>query len=235
MRLAYSGARAAPRSTRKTTPAPGRTDGLGVDLAAHYGDLRAVALSSYSRRCQDAGVEVEELISTVAERILRSNRGAKPYDPAKASLARYLHLLLSSRLSVLASTARQAEARRARRTPRAEEEDDTLDLLDGVAAEPEVGDALRLVELRLPELARTAREEDSTVADFPLAFLYGLWDGSPDPDDPSWSGWREQAIRWVCGECPRVQEAASFWSVSAAEAASRLDWARAQWIAEIGA
>lgn len=235
MRLAYSGAPRAPRSTRKTSPAPGRSDGLGVDLAQHYSDLRAIALSSYSRRCAEAGVDIDDLISTVAERILRSNRGARPYDPSKASLARYLHLLLASRLSVLASNARQAEARRARRQPRAEEDEDGLDLLASVPAEPVVGDALRLVELRLPALAREAREYDAEIGDFPLSFLYAGWGGEPDLDDPSWSGWREQAIRWVCGECPRLQECAAFWSVSASEAQRRLDWARERWIAEIGA
>lgn len=234
MRLAYTGAREAPRSTRKTKSAPGRVDGLGVDLSVHYGDLRAVALSSYSKRCQDAGVDVEDLISVAAERILRSNRGSRPFDPARSSLGRYLHLLLSSRLSVLASTARQAESRRARRAPRLDDEGEDLDVLDHVEAEPVVGDALRLVEQRLPELAKTARVADADQCDFPCSFLYGGWDG-PDVEDPSWSGWREQAIRWVCGECPRLQECAAFWGVSASEASQRLDWARDQWIAEIGA
>lgn len=234
MKLAYSGARGAPRSTRVTKPAPNRVDGLGVDLSAHYSDLRAIALSSYSKRSQDAGVDVEDLISVCAERILRSNRGKAPFDPTRSSLGRYLHLLLSSRLSVLASLTRQAESRRSRRAPRLDDDGDEVDVLDHVEAEPEVGDALRLVEARLPSLTQAARKVDADRCDFPCAFLYGGWDG-PDIQDQSWSGWREQAIRWVCGECPRLQECAAFWSVSAAEAASRLDWARDQWIAEIGA
>jgi hypothetical protein len=234
MRLAYSGARGAPRSTRVTRPAPGRDDGLGVDLSAHYSDLRAIALSSYSKRCQDAAVDVEDLISVAAERILRSNRGAKPFDPSKASLGRYLHLLLASRLSVMASLVRQSESRRSRRAIRLDDDDGEVDELARVEAEPEVGDALRLVEARLPDLTQAARKVDADVADFPCAFLYGGWDG-PDVEDQSWSGWREQAIRWVCGECPQIKECAAFWSVNAQEAQRRLDWARDQWIAEIGA
>lgn len=234
MKLAYTGAREAPRSTRITKPAPGRGDGLGVDLSAHYSDLRAIALSGYSKRCVEAGVDVEDLISVAAERILRSNRGNKPFDPSKASLARYLHLLLSSRLSVLATTTRQAESRRSRRAPRLDDDGEELDVLTSIEAEPEVGDALRLVEARLPSLTQEARKVDADVADFPCAFLYGGWDG-PDVEDQSWSGWREQAIRWVCGECPQIKECAAFWSVNAQEAQRRLDWARDQWIAEIGA
>lgn len=234
MRLAYSGAPRAPRSTRVTKSAPGRDDGLGVDLSAHYSDLRAIALSSYSKRASEAGVDVEDLISVCAERILRSNRGKAPFDPARSSLGRYLHLLLSSRLSVLAALTRQADQRRARRAPRLDDDGEDYDVLDHVEAEPEVGDPIKLVEARLPSLTQEARKVDAHECDFPCAFLYGGWDG-PDISDQSWSGWREQAIRWVCGECPRLQEAAAFWSVSAAEAASRLDWARDQWIAEIGA
>ena len=234
MKLAYTGAPRAPRSTRVTRPAPGRGDGLGVDLSVHYGDLRAIALSSYSKRAAEAGVDVEDLISVAAERILRSNRGLKPFDPSKSSLARYMHLVLASRLSVLASTSRQAESRRARRAPRLDDDGEDVDVLTSIEAEPEVGDALRLVEQRLPDLARTARVTDADQSDFPCAFLYGGWNG-PDVDDQSWSGWREQAIRWVCGECPQIRECAAFWAVNPVEAQRRLDWARDQWIAEIGA
>lgn len=234
MRLAYTGAPQAPRSTRITKCAPGRTDGLGVDLSAHYSDLRAIALSSYSKRCSEAGVDVEDLISVAAERILRSNRGSKPFDPARSSLGRYLHLLLSSRLSVMASLVRQSESRRSRRAIRLDDDDGEVDELARVEAEPEVGDPLRLVEARLPSLTLSARKVDADQSDFPCAFLYGGWDG-PDIQDQSWSGWREQAIRWVCGECPQIKECASFWAVNAIEAQRRLDWARDQWIAEIGA
>jgi hypothetical protein len=230
MKIAYTGRPEAPRSTRKWKSAPGRTDGLGVDLSAHYSDLRAVAFSSYSKRCTEAGVEIEELISVVAERILRSNRGAKPFNPSKASLPRYLHLMCSSRLSVLAEAVRTAHGRTAHQIPTDESEclRDPLDALEGTW----VPDAAAVVATATEQVAWEARCDDALAEDMPLAVCWA-WDGGLDPEDLTWSGWREQAVRWVVAEAPEVREAARWWGVAATEAARRLQWGRQAWKAHL--
>lgn len=224
MKLAYTGHPDAPRSTRTWKPAPGRTDGLGVDLGAHYGDLRAVAYGAYSRRCREAGVDVEDLIAKVAERVLRSNLGARPFDPTKANLIRYFHLLCASRLSVLAHGVHTARARH----QHSREDEATHDGLEGLEVQFDCPDPARFVADHLETVAWEARCDDAVAEDFPLAEMFS-WGEGLCPHDPSWSGWREQAVRWVVAETVTTNEASRWWGVAATEAARRLAWGREAW------
>lgn len=227
MKISFTGRAEVGRSTKVWSPCPGRPDGRGVDLSRHYNDLRSVAIGSYSKRCVEAGVDVEDLISIVAERILRSNSRSSAFDPTKSSLPRYLHLLCASRLSYLADQSR-VQARR-HVAPSTEPGDESVDLFSSIEGAVSQ-DALEVVQKHLPQVAWEARVDDSLNADFPMAFCYATEGEELDPENRVWSGWREQAVLWAVADAEEgVRSASSFWCVSVQEAARRLEWGRAAW------
>lgn len=227
MKIAFTGRKGTGRSTKSWTPCPGRTDGRGVDLTHHYADLRSVAIGSYSKRCLEAGVDVEELISIVAERILRSNSRRSAFDPSKSSLTRYLHLLCASRLSYLAEQNREQTRRHV--APRLVTGEESVDLFSDIEGSISQ-DAMEVVQKHLPQVAWEARVDDSLAADFPMAFCYATEGEELDPENRVWSGWREQAVLWAVADAEEgIRSASSFWCVSVQEAARRLEWGRAAW------
>lgn len=232
MKIAFTGRPDAPRSTRTWRSAPDRTDGLGIDLSHHYKDLRTVAYGAYSQRCDDAGIDVEDLIGVVAERILRSNRGQHPFNPAKSNLIRYLRLMCASRISALATSQRAYAGRQALPRKRSNGEEDEVDTIESLPAPAEAPDAAAVVQTCIEQVAWEARCDDALAEDMPLAVCWA-WDGGLDPEDRAWSGWREQAVRWVASETPEVREAARWWGVAATEAARRLQWGRQAWKAHL--
>lgn len=220
----------APRNPRiKHHPAPGRMDGRGLDLAHHYHEIRACVLGSYTIRCERQGVDPDDLISVVSASVLMANRGASAYDPERASVMRYVHVLCSSRLSHLAVSCkarREAEqvGLRVLRGGSTIEVDaaEAEHLPGGIGADPAA-----VVARLLPALIEQARvldEADPGAGTGSTLDLFGSWQ----------QGWREQAIRWVVAESPDVADAAAWWRVAVGVAVQRFEWARGMWAEAIG-
>lgn len=212
VRLAYTGPET-PRGPSKTRHHPARPDGRGLDLAHHYHEIRAVVLGSYTRRCAAAGVDPEDLLSAAYEAILRSNRGTHPYDPERASVMRYLHLVVASRFAAIASK----NAKKLREADFSE-----LRTMAASPACPDVADAVAAIMPQVLEVARAA-DAEAINTDGSLLSIFGS----------ASMGWREQAAIWVAHDSVRVTEAAQWWGCSVREATARLDWARGCWREQI--
>jgi hypothetical protein len=226
MVMAYTGP-SGPRQPSRCVHHAARSDGRGLDLAFHFREVRSVVLGTYPRRCISAGIDPEDLISTVYESILRSNQGTAPYDPSKASVMRYIHLLAASRFSHLAEAARYRAAERTGLHVGGEERD-AAEVADEVVEGTLAPDPHEVIARHLPDLISDAQyddENDGEGAASALALLFA--------EDDFLQGWREQAIRWVIYEAPDNAEVASWWKCSVSEAARRMDWARARWEEEL--
>lgn len=212
VRLTYSGPEG-PRGPSKTRHHPARPDGRGLDLAFHYIELRSIVFGAFTRRCAAALIDPEDLLSAAYEAVLRSNRGAHPYDPSRASVMRYLHLVVASRFAAIASkTAKKLK----------EADYSELRTLTASSTCPDVGEAVAAILPHVLEVARAADAEDAD-ADGSLVSLFGS----------ASMGWREQAAIWVVHDSVRVTEAAQWWRCSVREATARLDWARDCWREQI--
>lgn len=232
MPLPYTGPTTGTRGESRCVhhPAPGRTDGRGLDLAHHYGEVRAVVFGSYTKRCATAGVDPDDLVSVVCASVLQSNQGPSAYDPSKASVMRYLHLVTASRLSHAQEAARYRACERTglRSAVMDGEERDAAEVASTVVEGGVPEDAPEVIARLLPALVEEARdldEEDGEGRGSALALLF--------EDDSFFQGWREQAIRWVVHEAPDVAEVASWWRCSVSEATRRMDWARSRWEEEL--
>lgn len=71
-------------------PRSDRPDGLGIDLDRYYLDIRRVTLGKHGRRIRRAGLDPDEVISEVCRRILTAEARGNPYDPARASMGKYI-------------------------------------------------------------------------------------------------------------------------------------------------
>lgn len=215
----------------KHHPAPDRTDGRGLDLAYHYKEVRSVVLGTFTRRCDAAGVDPDDLISRLYEAILTSNKGASAYDPGKASVMRYIHLVAASRFSHLAEQARNRSAEVVGLHSLGHDERDAAEVADEVVEGTVGADPAAVVERLLPAMARAARAEDHRVGDS-AGTVFALFedDDDDDHDDPLRQGWREQAVKWVVYEAVDVAEASGWWRCSVSESTRRMEWARARWV-----
>jgi hypothetical protein len=231
MRLVYTGPPTTPtaRPLRAHAPAPGRTDGKGLDLAVHYADVRATVRSFCSITCEAHEIDPEDLIGAVAESVLASNLRDSAYDPRRASITRYLRTLAVSRLLHLVDKLqRRARAEQVGMWGRAAPMDpeQTLEqngLVD--AATIAVGslcpNVLITVGRLLPAVvARAQAADDEAQRDGPPSAL---------PETGDEQGWREQAVQWVVLDSPSSAAAAGWWRCTVREANARLTWARQVW------
>lgn len=230
MVLPYTGP-TGPRAPSKCKhwPAPGRDDGLGLDLSHHYKEVRSVVLGTFTRRCEASGVDPDDLISRLYEAILLSNKGTAPYDPSKSSVMRYIHLVAASRFSHLAEQARNRSAEVVGLHSMGHDERDAAEVADEVVEGGVGADPLATVERLLPGMARAARDEDHRVGDSAASVFTLFEDDDEDTDDPLRQGWREQAVKWVVYEAVDVAEASGWWRCSVSESTRRMEWARARW------
>lgn len=235
--MPYTGSPTATRSKPRVPhkPAPGRTDGRGLDLAVHFHEVRACILGSYARRCRAAGVEADDLLSTVYTSILASNSGPAAYDPSRASVMRYVHLLTASRLSHLVESTRSRNrveqvgihAKGPDKHYRERDVGEILDEQEGVVGE----DPEHAITRLLPGLVAMARKLDREAEDSPGAAFAAMF----GTEDSTWQGWREHAIRWVVYENPNLNDVLAWWQVGVPEGSARMAWARARWAEAIGA
>jgi hypothetical protein len=225
--LAYTGPEG-PRQPSKCVHHAARADGRGLDLAYHFREVRSVVLGTFTRRCVAVGIEPDDLISTLYEAILKSNQGSAPYDPEKASVMRYIHLVAASRFSHMAEQARNRSVEQTGLTPSDGVERDAAEVADYLIEGTLAPDPHALIDRLMPDLISDAKyddENDGLGAGSALAHLFA--------DDTFLQGWREQAIRWVVYEAPDNAEVAAWWKCSVSEAARRMDWARARWEEEL--
>lgn len=86
------------RRVRRVHP-PRHPSGFGIDLEAWHEHVRRIVVSKFGAAAVDVGVEPDELVAHVYERILRANRGRAAYDPSRASMSRYVCLQARSALA----------------------------------------------------------------------------------------------------------------------------------------
>lgn len=83
---------------------------LGLDLRAHWLDIRRLVYSVHGKWCLDQALDPEEVISEVARRILVANQGRSPFDPARKTAAAYIVMQSRSAVSnLLDKRARRAK------------------------------------------------------------------------------------------------------------------------------
>lgn len=206
---------------RRCVHHPARADGLGIDLAHHLREIRSIVLGSYSRQARRAGIDPDDLIVAVCETVLRSNLGKNPYDPAKSSVMRYLHLVTLSRLCNMrvSMQSRSWELLGI-------EQDAAFEAEYEASTSSTWGSADAVARAVLPRLVEEARLLDQEEAEDSVLGLLGVDLGQ---------GWREQAVRWVVEELPKLHDAARWWGVPASVARDRFEWARGAWKQALGA
>lgn len=228
MRLPYTGPLTTPTAQphRRHSPAPLRSDGRGLNLEAHYADVRATVYSSCSRMCAAHDIDPEDLVGAVVESVLTSNLRDSAYDPERASVTRYLRTLAVSRLLHLVD-----KVRRRRRAEQVgmrvgTEADAHGPRLDADAATALVAgslcpNVLIAVGRLLPAVMRTAQAADDEARSVAPMRAH--------PDTGNEQGWREQAVQWVVLDSPSSAAAAGWWRCTVREANARLFWARQVW------
>lgn len=83
------------------SPIPTLPDGYGLDLSTPdaWKQMRSIVVRATGLRASKMGIEVDDLIQDVARKILTANQGAHPFDPERASPAKYIWLQATSVLS----------------------------------------------------------------------------------------------------------------------------------------
>lgn len=66
---------------------------LGIDLTAHYEDVRRLVCHNYWRLIRDNGWDLDDIIQQVLLAIAVRNGGTCPFDPERSSLAHYILLV----------------------------------------------------------------------------------------------------------------------------------------------
>ena len=182
-------------------PDPQRGDGRGIDVGAHYEEIRRYLRVRFRGEVTALDLDAQELEDRVVLGLLRANRGTHPYDPQRVngagqqtSLQGYVYLKARTAISHLLRERTQARAVVAMQSL---SDPDVADRLEEMAApaEPLMGREAR--EL-LDELARQAREEASRRA----AAACPLFPGRALESDPAL---REIEAARILAELHRVQ------------------------------
>lgn len=103
-------------SPNRPTDAPQTSSNrpLGVDLAAHYGDIRRLVFGTWGERIEAAGLDADEVLSRVYERIHRANTRPSAYDPTRGSLGNYVYVVTRSVVANLMASEQAARRREER-------------------------------------------------------------------------------------------------------------------------
>ena len=65
--------------------------GLGVDVRLHFGDIRRITLAKHGAQARIAGIDPDDLVARVVERVMVANTGASPFNASKGSLSAYIY------------------------------------------------------------------------------------------------------------------------------------------------
>lgn len=68
----------------------------GINLAARHKDIEQIIRKKFSAPAKAAGIEVEDLVQDVFIKLMRTNCGARPNDPDRASLGTFVYLVAQS-------------------------------------------------------------------------------------------------------------------------------------------
>lgn len=79
-------------------PAPAPTHVIGIDLSVHWLDIRRIFKRKFALKADRLGLDHDEFLQSIYERIARSNRGKHPFDSRKSSLGHYIFIVLDSSL-----------------------------------------------------------------------------------------------------------------------------------------
>ncbi len=226
MQLAYTGPQQTPAATplRDHVPAPGRSDGRGLDLEVHYPDVRAAVFSACSLTCEHYNIDPEDLVGIVCESVLLSNGRPSAYDPTRASVTRFLRTLAVSRLLHLVDKIRrrrrteQVGMRVAGADPFRGTDADAATANVGISLCPDVRASVKRILPFVLSRAQDADEEARATAP-----------ARATPSTGREQGWREQAVQWVVLDSPSSAAAAGWWKCTVREATARLLWARDEW------
>jgi DNA-directed RNA polymerase specialized sigma24 family protein len=62
---------------------------MSLDIALHYKDIARITLGEYGGKV----IDPEDLVQEVCLKIHRLNQGSSPYDPDKATVKHYIHIV----------------------------------------------------------------------------------------------------------------------------------------------
>lgn len=143
-----------------------RTPVRGIDLEARGHEVAKLLHAGFTSWIRTSGYDFEDVLQEVYRKILVSNAGTKPWDPAKSSFGHYVHMVCRSALSNY--------HRKAARVASKEQV--------GVVRQSS-GGSCSAVDAREAALARSAPSRDShtdPVTDLTQYLLKSRWATHPD-------------------------------------------------------
>lgn len=94
----------------------------GIDVALHFLDIRKITIAKHAADARAAGLDPDDLVAKVVERIMVANVGSSPFDASKGRLSAYIYRQGRSALLNMSDQ----EARRRAREVLGEEQDATV-------------------------------------------------------------------------------------------------------------